>query len=561
MSAARAARGKYHIWTVGCQMNQADSQRVAGILDGLGWEETDAMDAANLVVLNTCSVREQPERRAHGQLSLLGHAKRRREDLLVAMMGCMIGNSRQLDELKRKYPVVDLFFKVEQADILPRFLEERWTPIAGEGCVDFADLGAPRTIGISERLPVLPMPLPPISPAFAPEDIPTTRFDADPASASPLPAGRGAGGEEPRTSGPMAVNFRPGARELHYPTARRPGVTLHQPTAWLPVILGCNKVCSYCIVPSRRGRERSRPVDELLTEARTLVAAGAKELTLLGQTVEAYGLDLPDPGDQDNQNGQPGRKADLADLMALLSAIDGLARIRFMTSYPRHMTDKMIRQMAALPKVCEHVNIPVQHGDDSMLQRMRRGYTLAEYRALIERLRAWWPGVSLSTDVIVGFCGETEEEFQHTLDLLEEIRFDVVHVAAYSPRPGTLAYKWQDDVPLDVKKERLHRVEQAQERIARAINETYLGRDEEVLIEARQVTNGEHQWRGRNRTNKLVFCPAERPTSSDDGARVGPGDLALVRIEKTTPWSLQGRLITRYDMRPALSAALTGIPE
>lgn len=357
----------------------------------------------------------------------------------------------------------------------------------------------------------------------------------------------------------MAVNFRPGARELHYPTAQRPGgVTARQPTAWLPVILGCNKVCSYCIVPSRRGRERSRPVDELLTEARALVASGARELTLLGQTVEAYGLDLLSEGDQDGQSAQ---KADLADLMALLSAIDGLERIRFMTSYPRHMTDKMIRQMAALPKVCEHVNIPVQHGDDGMLQRMRRGYTLAEYRALIERLRAWWPGVSLSTDVIVGFCGETEEEFQHTIDLLEEIRFDVVHVAAYSPRPGTLAHKWQDDVPLEVKKERLHRVEQAQERIARAINETYLGRDEEVLIEAHQVTNGEHQWRGRNRTNKLVFCPAARPTSSDDGASIGPGDLALVRIEKTTPWSLQGRLITRYDMRPTSPVALTGIPE
>ena len=224
------------------------------------------------------------------------------------------------------------------------------------------------------------------------------------------------------------------------------------------------------------------------------------------------------------------------------------------------MTDKMIRQMAALPKVCEHVNIPVQHGDDAMLQRMRRGYTLAEYRALIERLRAWWPGVSLSTDVIVGFCGETEEEFQQTLALLEEIRFDVVHVAAYSPRPGTLAYKWQDDVPLEVKKERLHRVEQAQERIARAINETCLGRDEEVLIEAHQVTNGEHQWRGRNRANKLVFCPAERPPNDGDGARVGSGDLALVRIEKTTPWSLQGRLITRYDMRPAPPVALTGTP-
>lgn len=543
MSVARVARGKYHIWTVGCQMNQADSQRVAGILDGLGWEETDAMDAANLVVLNTCSVREQPERRAHGQLSLLGHAKRRREDLLVAMMGCMIGNSRQLDELKRKYPVVDLFFKVEQADILPRFLEERWTPIAGEGCVDFADLGAPRTIGLSDRLPVLPLPQ--SSRTFAPEEIPTTRFDLDSDAASPFPGREGGQGVR---SGPMAVNFRPGARELHYPTAQRPGVTARQPTAWLPVILGCNKVCSYCIVPSRRGRERSRPVDELLTEAQALVAAGARELTLLGQTVEAYGLDLPN---EDGQDGLPGQKADLADLMALLSEIDGLERIRFMTSYPRHMTDKMIRQMAALPKVCEHVNIPVQHGDDGMLQRMRRGYTLAEYRALIERLRAWWPGVSLSTDVIVGFCGETEEEFQHTLDLLEEIRFDVVHVAAYSPRPGTLAHKWQDDVSLEVKKARLHRVEQAQERIARAINETYLGRDEEVLIEAHQVTNGEHQWRGRNRTNKLVFCPAERPASTGDGARVGPGDLALVRIEKTTPWSLQGRLITRYDMRPA----------
>ncbi len=153
-----AAAGKYHIWTVGCQMNMADSQRVSSILDALGWEETPTMDTANLVVLNTCSVREQPEKRAHGQLSLLRHAKRSRADLLVAMMGCMVGNQRQVQEMSAKYPAVDLFFKVEQADILPRFLEERWTPIAGEGCVDFADLGAPRTIGVSGALPVLPMP-------------------------------------------------------------------------------------------------------------------------------------------------------------------------------------------------------------------------------------------------------------------------------------------------------------------------------------------------------------------------------------------------------------------
>ncbi|WIG60767.1 MAG: tRNA-i(6)A37 methylthiotransferase [Ktedonobacterales bacterium] len=514
------AKGKYHIWTVGCQMNQADSQRVASILDRLGWEETPAMDAANLVVLNTCSVREQPERRAHGQLSLLGHAKKRREDLLVAMMGCMIGNQRTVDDLKRRYPVVDLFFKVEQADILPHFLEDRWTPIAGEGCIDFADLGAPRTIGVSDRLPVLPMP---------PEPIPTV-------SAHDLaPTSSGNGHHEA-----MAVNFRPGARELHYPTTIQVGGgKAPQPTAWLPVILGCNKVCSYCIVPSRRGRERSRPVEELLIEAHELVETGARELTLLGQTVEAYGLDLPD------------QHADLGDLMARLSEIDGLERIRFMTSYPRHMTDKIIQQMAALPKVCEHVNIPVQHGDDAMLQRMRRGYTLTEYRGLIERLRAWWPGVSLSTDVIVGFCGETEEEFQHTLDLIEEIRFDVVHVAAYSPRPGTLSFKWEDDVPLDIKRERLHAVERVQERIATELNAASQGRAEEVLVESHHVTNGEHQWRGRNRTNKLVFFPAVKPgtVGTSDGRASGnevrPGDLVIVQIEKTTPWSLQGRLISR----------------
>lgn len=522
------AKGKYHIWTVGCQMNMADTQRVSGILENLGWEEAPTMDAANLVILNTCSVREQPEKKAHGQLSLLKHAKRHRSDLLVAMMGCMVGNTRQVEEMKSRYPVVDLFFKVEQADILPRFLDERWDPIAGEGCVDVADLGAPRTIGLSGRLPVLQDSggLP-----DAPAEIPTAVL--------------------PGSASAMAVNFRPGSRELHYPGADTASGKLRNPTAWLPVILGCNKVCSYCIVPSRRGRERSRPMAELLTEARALVESGARELTLLGQTVEAYGLDLA---------GQPG-EGDLGDLMERLSEIEGLKRIRFMTSYPRHMTDKMIHQMAALPKVCEHVNIPVQHGDDGMLQRMRRGYTLAEYRTLIHTLRAWWPGVSLSTDIIAGFCGETEEEFQHTLDLLEEIRFDVVHVAMYSPRPGTLSFKWEDDVPLEVKRERLHRVEQLQERIARELNEPYVGRTEEVLIESHQVSGGQHQWRGRNRANKLVFLPATRPGSAraareqareESGAGVAtmgrvaadvrPGDLVPVRIERATAWSLQGRL-------------------
>jgi tRNA-2-methylthio-N6-dimethylallyladenosine synthase len=510
------AKGKYHIWTVGCQMNQADSQRVASILDGLGWEESDSMDGANLVVLNTCSVREQPEKRAHGQLSLLRHAKEQRDDLLVAMMGCMIGNQRTIDDLKRRYPAVDLFFKVESADILPEFLEERWTPISGEGCVDFADMGAPIESDFGSPLPTLPV--------------------------LPMPTRRTAGQ-------PMQITPRPAARDLHYPGAAEHLAKTRGPTAWLPVILGCNKVCSYCIVPSRRGVERSRPMDELFIEAQELVSQGARELTLLGQTVEAYGLDLS------------AGSGDLGDLMERLSEIEGLERIRFMTSYPPHMTDKIIQQMAALPKVCEHVNIPVQHGDDGVLARMRRGYTTGEYRNLIAKLRAWWPGVALSTDVIVGFCGETDEEFQRLLDLLEEVRFDVVHVAAYSPRPGTLSNKWQDDVPLAVKKDRLHAVEAIQERVSREINASYVGRVEEVLVESRQFAGGQWQWRGRDRANKLVFFPATRPSAdaeisaNGDEATSGgtavatapavrvtiqPGDLVRVQIDHSSAWSLRG---------------------
>jgi len=497
------ARGKYHIWTVGCQMNQADSQRIQTILDEMGWEET-SMDQANLVILNTCSVRKAPEEKAHNQLALLKHAKAKRSDLLVAMMGCMIGNQKTIDELSKRYPHIDLFMKVEQADILPHFLEERWTPISGAGCLD-----------IEYMPPEEDIPTEPILPTIAAFNMPT--------------------GVGKHTVLPMAITPKPGERILHYPTKIEPAKA--SPTAWLPVILGCNKVCTYCIVPYRRGRERSRPVDELVTEARSLAAKGAKELTLLGQTVEAYGLDLPD-------------KPDLASLMASLSEIDGLERIRFMTSYPRHMKDSMIERMAALPKVCEHVNIPVQAGDDGILKRMKRGYTLDEYRDRIARLRALWPGVSLSTDIIVGFCGETEEEFSHTLDLLEEIRFDVVHVAAYSVRPGTVAARWEDDIPLAEKKRRLHAVEDLQAGIALELNQQQLGKIEEVLVEEMNNTHGRQQWKGRNRTNKLVFFPQPGEEAAEDredeqvnaGASrsIQPGDLVKVRIERVTPWSLQG---------------------
>jgi tRNA-2-methylthio-N6-dimethylallyladenosine synthase len=496
MTTTNIPRGKYHIWTVGCQMNQADSQRIQTMLEELGWEES-SMEQANLVVLNTCSVRKAPEEKAHNQLALLKHAKENRSDLLVALMGCMIGNQKTIDELGRRYPHIDLFMKVEQADILPRFLEERWTPISGAGCLDIEFMPDRDEVSV-------PVSDEPLLPTFA---------------TSLSRVGK-------RSVLPMAIVPKPGERVAHYPTKIEP--TKASPTAWLPIVLGCNKVCTYCIVPYRRGRERSRPIEELMIEARSLVEKGAKELTLLGQTVEAYGLDLPDT-------------PDLADLMTRLSEIDGLERIRFMTSYPRHMTDSMIERMAHLPKVCEHLNIPVQAGDDATLKRMKRGYTIDEYCERIERVRELWPAISLSTDVIVGFCGETEEEFQHTLDLLEKVRFDVVHVAAYSVRPGTVAARWEDDIPLAEKKRRLHAVEDLQARIALELNQQHLGSVEEVLVEEINTSRGRQQWKGRNRTNKLVFFPQpdEEGSSAYPGA-IQAGDLVKVRIERVTPWSLQG---------------------
>jgi tRNA-2-methylthio-N6-dimethylallyladenosine synthase len=444
----------------------------------------------------------------------LKRTKEQRSDFLVALMGCMIGNQKTIDELEKRYPHIDLFMKVEQADILPRFLEERWTPISGAGCLDIeflpdsATTNSPTTLPLNENTPIP---------------------GRDGASPQPPTFATSVSRAGKRTVLPMAITPKPGERIAHYPTKiehkSRDGAS-PQPTAWLPIVLGCNKVCTYCIVPYRRGRERSRPLDELMVEARSLVGKGAKELTLLGQTVEAYGLDLPE-------------KPDLADLMTNLSEIAGLERIRFMTSYPRHMTDSMIERMAHLPKVCEHLNIPVQAGDNATLTRMKRGYTIEEYCERIDRVRALWPHITLSTDVIVGFCGETEEEFQHTLDLLERIRFDVVHVAAYSVRPGTVAARWEDNIPMYEKKRRLHVIEEIQARIALELNQLYIGKVEEVMLEEKNEKHGRQQWKGRTRANKLVFFP-QPETTELDGVTMQPGDLIPIRIEQATAWSLQG---------------------
>ncbi len=289
------------------------------------------------------------------------------------------------------------------------------------------------------------------------------------------------------------------------------------PSTFVPIIQGCNKFCSYCIVSYRRGREKSRPVDEIVSEVKELVSRGAKEVTLLGQNVDSYGHDLLD-------------KPDLADLLKELNAIDGLARIRFLTNHPKDMSPRLIEAIACLDKVCEQINIPVQSGNNDILKAMGRGYTVEYYRQLITEIRSKIPEVALSTDIIIGFPSETEQQFQQTVNLLSELRFDTVHVAAYSPRPGTIASgKFEDNISPDEKKERFCKIEQMQENIAAEINTLLLGKTVEVLVEDKK----KGKWQGRTRSGKLVFF------SNDNDCL---GQLMPVRIERTTPWSLQGRV-------------------
>jgi len=416
---------RYHIWTEGCQMNVADSAKLAAGLDRLGWTATEDVDEAGLVVLNTCVVRERSELRAVSRLGRMKVKKQQGADFRLVVMGCMVGPKD--DELRKRFPYVDHFAR----------------PQHFEGIFD--------ALGLADDT----------------------------------------GGEFWPTSFPA-------------PTG---------PTAYVPIIEGCDKFCTYCIVPFRRGRERSRDMDEIRQEVAHLVHGGVREVTLLGQTVEAYGLDTGGP--------------DLGDLMESLSDLPNLQRIRFLTSYPKNMTPKIIQAVRDLPKVCEFFNIPVQHGSDSVLARMRRGYTIPDFREKVDLIRSMMPRASITTDLIVGFCGETDAEFAESLALLEEIRFDKVHGAMYSPRPGTYAArKLADDVPPEVKKERLHALEELEERVSTALNLAYEGTEQEVLVEGKR----DGRWFGRTRSNKLVHFVGETAL----------GEVVQVHIDRASAWSLQG---------------------
>jgi tRNA-2-methylthio-N6-dimethylallyladenosine synthase len=417
----------YHIWTIGCQMNKADSWRAAEELEALGYVPSKSADDADLVLLNTCVVRQSAEDKVYARLSSLKPLKRGNPEALIAVMGCLV--EEDSTSLQQRFPFVDVFLPPSDIEGLIRFVTDG---LGDEGY---------QVIHTTSQIPV---------------------------------------------------------------------------SCYVPVIHGCDNSCTYCIVRLRRGRERSRTIAEIVEEVGCLVERGAREVTLLGQNVDAYGYDLLD-------------KPDLADLLRAVHETDNLWRVRFLTSHPNSMSDRIIEAVAKLDKVCEHIELPVQAGHDLTLKRMARGYTVEQYRRLVGKIRESVPGVALATDVIVGFPGETEEHFEATYSLLAEERFDVVHVAAYSPRPGTAAARLEDDVPTEEKDRRRRLIEELQQQIATEINHELLESTTEVLVEEKH----KGKWKGRTRTNKLVFFEHE------DNWR---GKLAQVEIIWTGPWSMQGKL-------------------
>jgi tRNA-2-methylthio-N6-dimethylallyladenosine synthase len=431
---------RFHIITQGCQMNVRDSEAMAGLLVQEGYRHTDDPSEADVILLNTCTVREGADERAYGRLGELRALKRRRPGLILGVAGCLVQKDRE--RILERAPWLDLVFGVHNIHRLPDLLRQ-----SRDGCL----------------------------PVYEVRD----RSDRD----HPLPL---------------------------LPALRAGSVR-----AFVNIIHGCNKFCTFCIVPYVRGRERSVPPAQVAEEVRALAAQGYREVTLLGQNVDSYGHDLSP-------------RCDLAGLLELVHEVDGIERIRFTTSHPRDMTARLIRTVARLPKACEHIHLPVQAGDDGMLRRMHRAYTVAQYRATLDAIREAMPEASITTDVIVGFPGETEEAFEGTLRLVEEVRFDAVNTAMYSPRDGTPAAAYSDQVPDDIKRRRLYGLNRLQERIASEINRTLVGTVQEVLIEEPGSRGGVL---GRTRTNKIVTM---------GGGRDLIGRTLPVEIVQAGSWVLRG---------------------
>ena len=442
---ADSSRGTYWITTFGCQMNKADSERMAGILESMGYSAGSGEDQADLVLYNTCTIRDNAEQKVYSYLGRQARRKRDNPALTLVVAGCVA--QQEGESLLRRVPELDLVMGPQHANRLDTLLSQ---------------VEAGQQVVATDDHHIL-------------EDITTARRDSS-------------------------------------------------LCAWVNVIYGCNERCTYCVVPSVRGQEQSRLPQAIRLEMEGLAASGYKEITLLGQNIDAYGRDLP------GITPEGRRQNTLTDLLHHVHDVEGIERIRFATSHPRYFTERLIEACAELPKVCEHFHVPFQSGDDALLKAMARGYTTARYRRIVEQIRNLMPDAAISADAIVGFPGETDAQFRRTLELVDEIGFDLLNTAAYSPRPNTPAADWPDQVEEHVKVERLKELNALVERKAKACSQRYLGRVEEVLAEGINPKVNT-QLMGRTRTNRLTFFPA-------GSHRVG--DTVPVRIEQVRAFSLSG---------------------
>lgn len=447
ISAMTAGKGRRAcVITYGCQQNEADSERIAGTLSDMGYEITKKEADADLIIVNTCAVRDHAEKKA---LSITGgykHLKEKNPDLVIGVCGCMVSQASMSDKIKKSYPYIDFVFGTEHLWRLPEMLYHTMT----QGRSFYPNEGD----------------------AVLAEGIPVKR--------------------ESRSR------------------------------AWVSIMYGCNNFCTYCIVPYVRGRERSRRPEDIEAEVRELVADGCREVTLLGQNVNSYGKEF-------------GGECDFADLLARLSKIEGDFIIRFMTSHPKDASKKLIDTMAENPKIARHFHLPLQSGSDRVLREMNRHYDITSYMALIDYMREKMPDISISTDIIVGFPGETEEDFEATLDAVRRVKYDMLFSFIYSKREGTPAAKMENQIPDEVKSARFARLLEAQAENALSRNLPLEGKVVRILVDGESKTDPS-MFSGRTEGNKLVHIPANEALR---------GKFADVRITKALTYSLTGEVVSK----------------
>jgi tRNA-2-methylthio-N6-dimethylallyladenosine synthase len=449
---------RYHITTFGCQMNKADSERMAGVLEDMGFEFVEDPNQANLILYNTCTIRDNAEQKVYSYLGRQARRKHKEADLTLVVAGCVA--QQEGEALLRRVPELDLVMGPQHANRLRDLLEQVF---AGNQVV------------ATESMHII-------------EDITKPRRDS-------------------------------------------------KISAWVNVIYGCNERCTYCVVPNVRGIEQSRTPEAIRAEIVELGKQGYKEITLLGQNIDAYGRDLPGSTPE-------GRNLyTLTELLHFIHDVPGIERIRFATSHPRYFTDRLIEACAQLPKVCEHFHIPFQSGDNDILKAMSRGYTHEKYRRIIQSIRNQMPHAGISADAIVGFPGETEAQFQRTLDLVEDISFDLLNTAAYSPRPGTPAALWENQLDEEVKADRLQRLNHLVSIQAAERSQRYLGLTEEVLVEEQSPKNAA-QMMGRTRGSRITFFKGDPKLK---------GQIVKVKITEARAFSLTGDIVESDIAIPALA--------